>query len=71
MHAVAIPEPGDWEWRHSQRPHHASLDDVELTVSDNPVVATLLGPDGKPIRQWRERPPFGYVGSPPRDVEVC
>ena len=32
----------------------------DVTVTENPVVAELLGPDGKPIRQWTERPPFGF-----------
>ena len=35
-------------------------DAPKLAVTDNPVVATLLGPNGAPIRQWRERPPFGF-----------
>lgn len=34
--------------------------DMEFTVSENPVVSELLGPDGEVIRQWRERPPFGF-----------
>lgn len=37
-----------------------SLEDITVTVTDNPVVAELLGPDGDVIRQWRERPPFGF-----------
>lgn len=34
----------------------------ELTETENPVVAELLGPHGEAIRQWRERPtvPFGF-----------
>lgn len=38
------------------------FDVPELTVemSDNPVVAELLGPDGNVIRQWVEREPIGY-----------
>lgn len=33
--------------------------DLTFDVTENPVVAELLGPDGEPLRQWRERPPFG------------
>jgi hypothetical protein len=33
---------------------------VQVEVSDNPIVAELLGPDGEVLRQWRERPPFGF-----------
>jgi hypothetical protein len=32
----------------------------EVDVSDNPVVAELLGPDGQVLRRWCERPPFGF-----------
>ena len=34
----------------------------DLIETENPVVAELLGPDGAPIRQWRERRtiPFGF-----------
>lgn len=28
---------------------------AEVIETENPVVAELLGPDGAPIRQWRER----------------
>jgi hypothetical protein len=34
--------------------------DLSLEVTDNPVVAELLGPDGAVVRQWRARPPFGF-----------
>ena len=40
--------------------HEFDIPEVSFEVTDNPVVAQLLGPDGEPIRQWRERPPFGY-----------
>lgn len=33
---------------------------IEVTLTDNPVVAVLLGPDGEPILEVRERPPIGY-----------
>jgi hypothetical protein len=33
---------------------------LEVFDSDNPVVAELLDADGTVIRQWRERPPFGF-----------
>ena len=32
----------------------------EFTVTENPVVAELLDADGNVIRQWTERPPFGF-----------
>lgn len=35
----------------------------DLEVTDNPVVATLLGPNGATLRQWRERPLFGFQRS--------
>lgn len=28
--------------------------------TDNPIVHVLYGPDGEPLRLWRERPPFGF-----------
>lgn len=34
---------------------------INVDVTENPVVAELLGPDGDVIRQWRERPPFGFT----------
>ncbi len=34
--------------------------DLTFEVTDNPVVAELLGPDGQVLRQWTERPPFGF-----------
>lgn len=34
--------------------------DLIVEMSDNPVVAELLGPDGEVIRQWVEREPIGY-----------
>jgi hypothetical protein len=35
---------------------------IEVEIMDNPVVAELLGPDGEPLAQLRERPyvPFGF-----------
>lgn len=66
-HAARIPHrdnPGDpWtgeEWDRLYEPRHAHPTAPDLTVMDNPVTAELLGPKGEPIRQWRERPPFGY-----------
>lgn len=32
----------------------------EVDVTDNPVVHELLDADGNVIRQWTERPPFGF-----------
>lgn len=59
---TSVPYPGEWERRQSMYPedHHAEPCAPEMTVTDNPVVATLLGPSGQPIRQWRERPAFGF-----------
>lgn len=37
-----------------------AMTEVEVTVTENPVVATLLGPNGETIREWRQRPPFGF-----------
>lgn len=37
-----------------------ALTEVTVDVSDNPVVAELLGPDGKVLLEVRERPPFGF-----------
>lgn len=33
---------------------------IEVTVTDNPVVATLYGPDGSVLIELRERPPIGF-----------
>ena len=33
---------------------------IEVEVTDNPVVAVLLGPDGEVLIEGRERPAFGY-----------
>jgi hypothetical protein len=43
----------DWHTDHPQ---------PDLTETENPVVAELLGPRGETIRQWRERRtvPFGF-----------
>ena len=42
--------------------HFAGWYEVQVTEEDNPVVATLLGPDGEPLLQLHERDtvPFGY-----------
>lgn len=34
--------------------------DLDVVTTDNPIVDTLLGPDGEPLLQWTERPPFGF-----------
>ena len=62
MKATSAPQPGKWERRQANYPedHHDTPCAPELAVTDNPVVATLIGPTGAPIRQWRERPPFGF-----------
>lgn len=58
---TGIPDD-DW-WRR-RRVHYPSYSggrpEPELTVTDNPIVATLLDHKGKPIRQIQERPPFGF-----------
>lgn len=43
------------EWVEFEAP-----DSIEVEVTDNPIVATLLGPDGEPLAQFTERPPFGF-----------
>lgn len=40
--------------------HEPEPADLTVYESPNPIVAVLYGPDGEPIRLWRERPPFGY-----------
>lgn len=49
-----VREDGDMEW--------VSPDPgvPELYISDNEVVATLLGPKGEVLSQLREREPIGY-----------
>jgi hypothetical protein len=37
-----------------------AMAEVTVTVTDNPITAELLGPNGKVLRQWRARPPFGF-----------
>lgn len=41
----------DYEWEDQT---------IEVDYVENPVVYELLGPDGKVIRQWTERPPAGF-----------
>jgi hypothetical protein len=53
----------DEDWDESQPLlEPLSFTEVHVVVSENPVVAELLGPDGKTLRQWRARPPFGFRG---------
>lgn len=37
-----------------------ALTEIIVEVTENPIVAELLGPDGNVLRQWRERPQFGF-----------
>lgn len=62
----AIPRPNKWErWVATWPEEHVAKPAVpHLTVTDNPVKATLLGPNGEPIRQVVEREPFGYRQRP-------
>lgn len=49
-YGAEIPEGTEWnETKH-----------IDVEVTDNPVIAELLGPDGSPIRQWRARPVIGF-----------
>ena len=41
-------------------PQPADAPELEVEVSDNPVVATLLGPDGEVLVEVREREPIGF-----------
>lgn len=45
---------GPWERQEPTAP------EIQLDVTENPVVGVLLGPDGEVLRQVRERPPIGY-----------
>lgn len=38
-----------------------SRPEPQLSVTDNPITKTLLGPTGEVIRQWRDRPPVGFA----------
>jgi hypothetical protein len=51
----------EW-WEDDPPPILQALDmtQVQVEVTENPITAELLGPDGKVLRQWRERPPFGF-----------
>lgn len=57
------------DWDDSEQPlllEPLALTEIQVTVTENPVVRELLGPDGKTLRQWRERPSFGFrVGADP------
>lgn len=57
---VPAQTPKGWWWRDGQDPEPAEAPTPQLTETDNPIIATLLGPDGEPIRQWRERAPMGF-----------
>ncbi len=50
-------DPEEWD---EEGPRPAELAWPEVYVSDNPVVAVLLGPDGEPIRTFLEREPIGF-----------
>jgi hypothetical protein len=54
----------DFDWDTVERNNFEWVEPVipqfELTVTDNPVVAELLGPDGEPVTIWQEREPFGF-----------
>lgn len=52
----------DWNERDGVWVTHTVADRPVPTVfvTDNPIVAQLLGSDGKPISQVRERPPIGF-----------
>lgn len=60
--ATSAPMPGEWERRQATYPedHHAAPHEVTVDHADPHIVATLLGPDGAPIRQWADRPPVGF-----------
>jgi hypothetical protein len=49
--------PKGWEDEEPAAPEPPML---EVFETDNPIVAELLDAEGIPIRQWRERPPFGF-----------
>lgn len=53
----------DWDWEEAE-PLLGPLDfaGVQVVVTDNPIVAVLLGPNGEVLREWRERRPFGFRG---------
>jgi hypothetical protein len=52
----------DEEWWDDPPPilEPMAMTQVQVEVTENPVVAELLGPGGEVLRQWRERPPFGF-----------
>ena len=51
-------EPDEGEWPSGYDADHT----IEVEVSDNPVVATLLGPDGEVLIELRERSTiFGFA----------
>lgn len=55
------PHDDPWGWIDDPLNDDNGLPDwPEVEVTENPVVHELLGPDGEVIRQWRERPPFGF-----------
>lgn len=61
VRAASIPDEDWYRRRRAKWPQPATeRPEAELTVTDNPIVATLLGPKGEPIRQWRARPPIGF-----------
>lgn len=50
------PSEGDWEDDHGWD----GAPDLTVDVTDNPVVATLYGPDGRPLLELLEREPIGF-----------
>lgn len=49
------------EWTRTSHPiEPLGMAEVNVTVTENPVVVRLLGPSGETIREWRERPTFGF-----------
>lgn len=57
---MSVAWPGTPDFYDDEPDPYVQAPHLEVWVTDNPVVAELLGPDGEVITQWRERPPIGF-----------
>jgi len=51
---------GEWHDVRTDRWHETWQPPCEVTVTENPVVGVLYGPDGRVVHEVRERRPIGF-----------
>jgi hypothetical protein len=45
---------------HTDDSWYAEALDLQVTVTDNPIIGRILGPNGETLAEIRERPPIGF-----------